>query len=770
MKRFLTLFIVFNVFGIFQLQAQILIDNAAPYNNHVYLIDDVLLGGGVVASNHSYQGDSIQIGYFDGSNSNLGLGSGVVMCTGDINLLDPNFAGFGDFIDVNPPVTDPDLLNVANSVPGLIGQTFSVSSINDVAVLEFDFIPSSENLSFRYVFGSQEYFAFENTQYNDVFGFFLSGPGIAGPYSSPAGFPDGSINIATIPNSNPELPITISSVNSTLNSEFFVDNSSLATIADADGFTTVITAEATVQCGELYHIRLAIADGSDGGLSSYVFLEENSFTSPELNITNDVGQDSSYIEVGCGTLVTLTAEPSVPGNYTYQWNNGETTQSIQVGTGDYIVEVTNDANCALLSDTFHVEVVNTVTVELGQNLEACAGEETVLEIESINGVAPYTYLWSTGETTPSISAPTGTYTLQVTDANNCDADDQVMVVEVDRPTATLTGGGTICAGSEVGVPLDFVFTGTPPFSFSYQCDNQILNDVSDYFNYVRNSSTVGNYSMIEVTDINCTGYVDGQALIDTNSLPSSKLIGGDIMCEGDSSLISIEIDANTPYDLYLHNGNYSVLYSGLNSPEFSMYTNEPALYTVQFIEDTNGCRSISNIGEALVAIKPYKNPQILTSIDTVICPIDPPLQIESLTEGGRWFGNGLNNTGLFTPIFAGVGDHWLTYSFPENCNETDSVLLTVSCELQLFIPNSFTPNSDDQNESFVLQANNLIDFEISIFNRWGKQLFYSNNIADSWDGKFKGKVVPAGNYSYVVKAYGNDGQMVTKTGNVNILK
>ena len=770
MNRFLTLFIVFNVFGFFQLQAQILIDNAAPYNNHVYLIDDVLLGGGVVASNHSYQGDSIQIGYFDGSNSNLGLGSGVVMCTGDINLLDPNFAGFGDFIDVNPPVTDPDLLNVANSVPGLIGQTFSVSSINDVAVLEFDFIPSSENLSFRYVFGSQEYFAFENTQYNDVFGFFLSGPGIAGPYSSPAGFPDGSINIATIPNSNPELPITISSVNSTLNSEFFVDNSSLATIADADGFTTVITAEATVQCGELYHIRLAIADGSDGGLSSYVFLEENSFTSPELNITNDAGQDSSYIEVGCGTLVTLTAEPSVPGNYTYQWNNGETTQSIQVGTGDYIVEVTNDANCALLSDTFHVEVVNTVTVELGQNLEACAGEETVLEIESINGVAPYTYLWSTGETTSSISAPTGTYTLQVTDANNCDADDQVMVVEVDRPTATLTGGGTICAGSEVGVPLDFVFTGTPPFSFSYQCDNQILNDVSDYFNYVRNSSTVGNYSMIEVTDINCTGYVDGQALIDTNSLPSSKLIGGDIMCEGDSSLISIEINANTPYDLYLHNGNYSVLYSGLNSPEFSMYTNEPALYTVQFIEDTNGCRSISNIGEALVAIKPYKNPQILTSIDTVICPIDPPLQIESLTEGGRWFGNGLNNTGLFTPIFAGVGDHWLTYSFPENCNETDSVLLTVSCELQLFIPNSFTPNSDDQNESFVLQANNLIDFEITIFNRWGKQLFYSNNIADSWDGKFKGKVVPAGNYSYVVKAYGNDGQMVTKTGNVNILK
>ena len=199
MNKFLTIFILLNVICFTDVNAQLTVDNDAPNDNPTFLIDDILLGGGVVASNHSYMGDSIQIGYFDGSNSNLGLGSGIVLSTGDINLLDPDFAGFGDFIDVIPPVTDPDLLNVANSVPALIGQNFVVNSINDVAVLEFDFIPTSEQLSFKYVFASQEYFAFENSQYNDVFGFFLSGPGIVGPYSSPAGFPDGSINIAVIP-------------------------------------------------------------------------------------------------------------------------------------------------------------------------------------------------------------------------------------------------------------------------------------------------------------------------------------------------------------------------------------------------------------------------------------------------------------------------------------------------------------------------------------------------------------------------------------------
>ena len=117
------------------------------------MVNDILLGDGVEASNHVFQGDSIQIGFFDGSASNIGLNSGIVMSTGDISILDPNFVGFGGFINIDPPVTDPDLLDVANSVPALIGQTFEVSSVNDIAVLEFDFIPSSDTVSFIYVFG-----------------------------------------------------------------------------------------------------------------------------------------------------------------------------------------------------------------------------------------------------------------------------------------------------------------------------------------------------------------------------------------------------------------------------------------------------------------------------------------------------------------------------------------------------------------------------------------------------------------------------------------
>ncbi|MGB2364260.1 MAG: choice-of-anchor L domain-containing protein, partial [Flavobacteriales bacterium] len=173
--------------------SQITVNNNAPYNTATFLIDSLLLGEGVIASNHAFQGDSAQIGLFNGINSNIGLDSGIVMSTGGIKELVPGF--LNQFINNN--VNDPDLLDLANSVPPLIGQNFTVTSVNDIANLEFDFVPVSSHMSFKYIFASKEYFTYENTQFNDVFGFFISGPNIAGPYSSPPEFPNGSINIAT---------------------------------------------------------------------------------------------------------------------------------------------------------------------------------------------------------------------------------------------------------------------------------------------------------------------------------------------------------------------------------------------------------------------------------------------------------------------------------------------------------------------------------------------------------------------------------------------
>ena len=766
-----TNFLIIFFFSFLSVQAQLTVDNDPPNDNPVYLVNDILLGDGVEASNHTYQGDSIQIGFFDGTASNLGLNSGIVMSTGDISILDPNFAGFGDFIDVNPPVTDPDLLDVANSVPALIGQNFMVQDINDVAVLEFDFIPSSDTVTFQYVFASQEYFAFENSQYNDVFGFFISGPGIVGPYASPAAFPNGSINIATIEDDNGiVMPVTISSVNATVNPDYFINNQGLETVDDADGFTIPLTAVAAVQCGETYHIRLAIADGSDGGLSSYVFLEENSFSSPFLEVTNNIGQDSSHIEIPCGTDVTLSAQMSVPGVYQYLWSNGSTQQDVTVGEGSYTVEVTSNINCVTLSDTFYVDELNTVEIDLGEDISVCEGEDATIEIETLNAIAPISYTWSSGQNTDQITVPAGTYALTITDANGCIGQDDITVFSLDRPTAVLNGGGAICEGQPFVLPLNVNLTGQAPYYISYTNGDQQFVDTAMFSNHSINATYTGNYSITSLTDNNCLGSASGSALITYNTLPKSLISGGETMCDGDSTLIRIDVEADAlPYNVLLSNGNYSINFSSLVDNYMTTYVKEPASYVVSKVIDANGCQSIENEGVAIVAFKDFKNPEITSYFDTVVCPVDSAFQLTTMEPNGLWTGKGMGLNNYFHPINANMGENWIYYSFPENCNETDSILIELGCNLHIFIPNSFTPNGDDENELLVVRGHNVLTFEMSIYNRWGELMYFTDDINSFWDGKYKNQIVPEGAYSYSFNAYGKDAQYITKMGVINVL-
>jgi hypothetical protein len=196
-----------------------------------------LLGPGVQFSNATFNGISTQLGEMTGmAGTNFQIGQGIVIGCSDAQDVVPNYFGAG----ITPNISgDPDLLSVANSVPPLIGQGFSVSSVNNIASLEFDFVAIGDSLQFNYIFGSDEYLTWVNTTYNDVFAFFLSGPGITGPYAAPAAFPGGAVNIAIVPESTPPLPITISSVNNVLNTAYYTDNQGQATAPiQLNGFTT----------------------------------------------------------------------------------------------------------------------------------------------------------------------------------------------------------------------------------------------------------------------------------------------------------------------------------------------------------------------------------------------------------------------------------------------------------------------------------------------------------------------------------------------------
>ena len=235
--------------------AQFSVDSVS---NQITAVEDLFLANGIFVNNISFIGDSAQLGWLtQGDAVSLGINEGLVLSTGVAASVSngSNMPG-GNWSNT---ISNPDL-------SGLTGfPTY------DLAQLDFDFIATGDSMTFQFVFGSAEYPEWVGSAFNDIFGFFVNGPGIAGPYTN------GAVNLALVPGTN--TAVSINTINADTNATLFNDNSTLL-IPNlfCDGYTVPMNAAiGGLVVGETYHITLAITDASDAALDSWVFLGGNSF-------------------------------------------------------------------------------------------------------------------------------------------------------------------------------------------------------------------------------------------------------------------------------------------------------------------------------------------------------------------------------------------------------------------------------------------------------------------------------------------------------------
>lgn len=252
------------------------------------LIDSVLLGNVNPAfkQNITVTGDPRAIGYFtNGFIFEFTDPSGIVLSTGFTDDLDiSNDCASQNESGNNNGGSDPDL------------EVLAGMGIHDACVIEFDLMLFNDSVHLSYVFGSEEYHDYVNSGFNDVFGFFVSGPGIEGPFTNNA------VNIAEIPGTHN--PVSISNVNcgnhpagcnpslpGGPNCEYLVDNTQTnqsgfsQTVLDA--FTIPFITSQEIQSYEWYHFKLALGDAGDAMYDSGVLLERGSIVSipvPEVNV------------------------------------------------------------------------------------------------------------------------------------------------------------------------------------------------------------------------------------------------------------------------------------------------------------------------------------------------------------------------------------------------------------------------------------------------------------------------------------------------------
>jgi len=270
-------------------------------------------GDGVTISNISVSGAFTEgsTGSFNDTYGLLGIDKGLVMSTGKVtDAIGPNDDS-GISSGLSSGLVDADLADLIAQQGG--------GSINDLTVIEFDLLTAFDDLSFNYVFGSEEYPEYINGSYNDVFGFFISGPGI-----------NGTKNIAVLPNSN--TPVTVNSINHKNNSQYYINNGVGDTdwrdfYIQYDGYTHKLTAKtSTIPC-EIYHIKLVIADVGDDVVDSGVFIEEGSFKStnkPKIEAFYEHPKFNAALE-GCSNggfkiIRTLFDGGSINNPLTYRYN------------------------------------------------------------------------------------------------------------------------------------------------------------------------------------------------------------------------------------------------------------------------------------------------------------------------------------------------------------------------------------------------------------------------------------------------------------------
>jgi hypothetical protein len=294
--------------------------NVDSVSNQITAVEDLFLANGIFVNNISFIGDSAQLGWLtDGDSVSLGINEGLVLSTGvAATVSNGNNIPGGNWSNA---ISNPDL-------SGLTGfPTY------DLAQLDFDFIATGDSMTFQFVFGSAEYPEWVGSAFNDIFGFFVNGPGIAGPFTNSA------VNLAVVPGTN--TAVSINTINADTNATLYNDNSQLV-IPNlfCDGYTVPMFASiGNLVVGETYHITLAITDASDAALDSWVFLGGNSFqqfcTVNFLEEANDRGAQQCLLSqvkadldytVFCGTI-TLENQSQVNMNVAnayYEMGDGNT--------------------------------------------------------------------------------------------------------------------------------------------------------------------------------------------------------------------------------------------------------------------------------------------------------------------------------------------------------------------------------------------------------------------------------------------------------------
>lgn len=774
-------------------------------NQNINLLVQKLLGcNKIKVSNVTFKGNSEMKAYFNSTNSNVGLKDGLLLSSGKAtDAIGPNNDAGGQGVNYSVP-GDVDLNALC---PPYVTK--------DAAVLEFDFVPITDSVAIKYVFASEEYLEWVNSQFNDVFGFFLSGPGISGPYTNNA------VNLAIVPNTN--TVVSVNSINKNVNSGSYVDNGTGASgtsqysngfVNQFDGFTKPLIARHVVIPGQTYHIKLAVSDVQDAAYDSGVFIEAGSFFSNFYN-RHEVATNPQLYE-GCDSAIV---------------NLQMTTNLYNIGKFPVLVAgtATNGVDYVLIDDSVAINPANgkgriIITpindhipddnqyVDLIFQKSACLLDTVRYFIRDLNPlvVTNYDTIYCGGPIVVNSKYSGGAMTV-ITWALDGSNNNSLAVNPGWNTTDYFYTVDDHCHQGPLQGKVRAVVNNKKPDAGPDQryCSGLSAN--------LGGATTAGyTYSWTPATSLSNPNSL--QTTINLTNNGSTKLVTPYVvesdngMCKAkDTAVVTVipmpdAIIDPAPYSecpvFKVNPKNTSVAASDSSVWEWSTSNGQTVFgkdgiltfatagtYDV-FLKITN-YGMCSDKDDALSHITIMPKPVADFTVD--------PSEVDMLYPTVNVVSNPIDADTTFLRIYSEKGDlvyeprtNDFTYDIPttgynkviqyvtaaNGCKDTLEKTVYVKPEYFVYAPNAFTTNGDGLNEEYKVYYSWAIeDFNFYIFDRWGQELFHGtgNGREVVWDGKTKnGDLQPIGvyvtMYTYSKPSAGTYREKIQVLGTVTIIR
>jgi hypothetical protein len=481
---------------------------------------------------------------------------------------------------------------------------------------------------------------------------------------------------------------------------------------------------------------VTVTDNKGCSSTQSIVVSINSLPNAMIQGANEICEDKT---------TTLLAS----GGINYQWENGQNGSQILVAKeGMYLVTVTDNNGCTKVAS--HELKVNPLPmVVISGDTEICDGDVTFFVASG--GVD---YKWSNNQTGSNMRmTEAGIYTVTVTDAKGCTAEATNSLIINPLPQVSITGDHEICLGSSANLYA------TAGASYSWSNGNTSKNiQVVDE----------GLYQVTVTDDNGCNGTSSFDLdVVDTVESPFDLVSDPNPICIGDTVRITINGRPNAIYSWATNNTNAGLKISNANHN--LMIPEKAGIYKVMVSQKHEKCQIVSEPAE--FEIKVNTLPRVSLGRDTIICELDGGVTLKVADYPEVRWNTGYTGTEMYVE---NKGKYTVEVMDENGCENKDEITIKEFC-CKIYHPNIINLNSYTGNDNFKISHSGcVISSTLSIFDRWGNQVYVSNDGLLPWDGTFKGNPVELGVYVFIFtyKALDEDDQEFEEsvTGDVTVIR